>query len=121
MADPVAITTEQSVVWDFDCTDGRGRVVKIDGTPRATLSDETVATVAVAMKEGAENVWTVTVTGMSAPPDGSMQQVMVTADADTTESVNDVSAVGQFTVTADPRTTQRVSELKGGAVVDRPV
>lgn len=81
------LTTEQLVTFTFGATDGRGRSVAIDGTPTAASSDETVAT--VSMTPGADaKSWNGEIVAI-AP--GSAR-IVVTADADVSEAVNDSSA-----------------------------
>ena len=109
-------TTEQALPFTFAVKDGRGRPVKIQGTPVAVSSDETVATVAI--KAGETNVWNGLISSVSPSPADTTQRVTVTADADLGEGVNEVVGFLDFTVTLDPRTGVRVVEMVAGTPVE---
>lgn len=114
------ITTEQQLPFSFKVVDGRGRAVKVDGTPAAASSDETVATVTLAANADGVS-WDGLVTAVAPSPEGSSQRITVSADADLGEGVQDVTGLLEFTVSLDPRTGARLVDIQPGAPVDKPV
>jgi len=118
----VTFTTEQTLPFTFKVLDGRGRVVKVDernGSPVATSSDETVATVTIAKATSGE-VWNGVIDSVSASPADTTQRVTVTADADLGDGITEVVGFLDFTVTLDPLSGTRIAEMTAGAPVDKP-
>lgn len=123
LMDPtVAILTEEKMV-DFDLVevDGRDRVVPVDGTPTVAVSDDTVADVSIAAHPDTANAWVVTVVAKAASPEGVVQTVNVTTDADLGPDVKEVTGFGNFVVTTDERTGQRFVRMVPRAPVDKPI
>ncbi len=109
----VDITTEQQVGFVFQVKDGRGRTKGVEGTPSAVSSDETVCTVSLAA--GADTAWN----GMVVSVAPGSARVVVDADADLGEGVQDVVGTLDVNVTLDPRTGARIVEMTAGAPEDK--
>jgi len=117
-------TTEQTLPFTFDVTDGRGRRVAVDvsnGPPVAASSDETIATVTIEAADASNTLFNGVVTSVTPSPDGTTQRITITADADLGAGVQDVVGFFDIVVTLDPRTGQRIAEVTPGAPVDKPV
>jgi hypothetical protein len=112
-------STEQNLPFTFKVVDGRGRVVKVDGTPKAASSDETVATVEL-YPELPDGTWSGLVSSVAPSPEGTTQRVTVEADADLGEGVQSVIGVLEFNVTLDEASKQRIINIEAGAPVDKP-
>lgn len=112
-----SISTEQRLPFGFQVTDGRGRPKPLDtsnGPPTAASSDETVCTVTVEPGEG--TAWKGWITSV-AP---GTARVVIDADADLGEGVDDVVGTLDIEVTLDPRTGARMVALTPGTPEDKP-
>lgn len=111
-------STEQVLPFTFKVVDGRGRTVAVDGEPKASSSDETVAT--VTLSSNPDNTWSGLITSVAPSPADTTQRVTVDADADLGAGVQDVVGFLDFTVTLDPRSAARIAEMVAGTPIDKP-
>lgn len=114
----VDFTTEQDLPFTFKVVDGKGRAVKVDesaGGPTGSTSDATIATVDPLTKNP-DGSWAGVVHSVTP----GTAHIIVTADADLGEGVQNVIGEGDVNVTLDPATGQRIAKLDFGAPVDRP-
>ena len=110
------LTTEQQVPYTLVAKDGRGRIVKIDGAPVLTSSDETVIKLDTPVA-AADGSWTFNAiaTGIA-----GTANITAEADVDLTPAVNDIIATDTLNVTLDPRTAARTVAITAGTPTDQP-
>lgn len=107
-------STEQTLKGNsFKIVDGRGRPAPIEGNPVVASSDETVARATAPADDGQGN-WTFDVESVA---EGTAR-IVVTADADLGEGVNELQAILEVEVTLDPRTSERRIEITAGQATD---
>jgi hypothetical protein len=111
------LTTEQVLPFIVKAVDGKGRPADIDGQPKATSSDETVCTVAMADAAGADKSWSGTVTSVAA----GTGRITVEADVDVSEAFNVILGVLDIEVTLDERTAARSVVITAGTPADKEV
>lgn len=111
-----SITTEQYLPFSVSAVDGRGRPVALESVT-AVSSDETVVSVEIAA--GAGQAWDGKINSV-AP--GGPARVVITADADLGEGIQEVMAtIEDITVTLDERTSARMLTVTPGEAQDKPV
>ena len=111
-----SFTTEQVLPFTFQVKDGRGRIMAVEGTPVASSSDETVATVTLDTSTDGK-----TFTGSVSSVAPGSGRVTVTADADLGAGVQEVTGILEYDVTLDPRTAERISDIEPGTPTDKAV
>lgn len=111
-----SFSTEQSLPVKMPVKDGRGRPMEIGGVTSIVSSNEAVAVADEAIK-GDDGVWGFN--ALSVTPGEA--RLVVTADADVSEGVNELTAFLDVEVTLDPRTGARIIELVPGEPVDEAI
>lgn len=111
-------TTAQSLPFTLKVVDGRGKTVKIDGTPVAAVSDPTIATVG-ALTDNGDGTWSGSLVAAAPSLPDTTQQLTVTADVDLSAQVQDVIGTLEFAVDLDPRDAQRIVQITAGTPVDQ--
>lgn len=111
-------TTAQKAIYNFSVLDGFGNPADIDGSPVALDSDPSVAVSSVAPGEG-KGQWVLTVEGLTAGPDGSIQRTTVTVDADLSAGVSDLVGFVEYTVVNDPRAGAKVIQFGEPVISDK--
>lgn len=110
-------TNAQKAVYAFDVLDGFGNAADIDGAPMSLDSDPSVAVSSVDIGDG-KGKWVMTIRGLTASPEGSVQRTTVTVDADLSAGVSDLVGFVEYTVVSDPRTGAKVIQFADPVISD---